>query len=300
MRFTPGSPPAGADSSPQSRMVRSLRALTVGDAFGNTIARRGIVVDYPETALPDGPWAWTDDSEMAHSIADELVEHHHIEQDSLARRFSRRHDLLRDYGPGTTLLLAEIGRGVPWRSAAGESFGGKGSWGNGAAMRVAPLGAWFADDLEVAAQQAVLAAEITHSHPDAIAGAVAVATAAGLATTGGSGVVSETFIRRVADHTPDGPVREGILATVDLTDADVVAAEVGNGSEIKATDTVPFVIWCAANHLGDMPDAFWTGVSVGGDRDTICAMVGGIVGNSATLPEDWHARCEPPPSWSKL
>ena len=45
-------------------------------------------------------------------------------------------------------------------------------------MRVAPLGAYFADDLEMVRAQAVLAAEVTHAHPEGIAGAVAVALAA--------------------------------------------------------------------------------------------------------------------------
>jgi ADP-ribosylglycohydrolase len=48
-------------------------------------------------------------------------------------------------------------------------------------MRVAPLGAYYADDLRKAAAEAVLSAEVTHTHPEGVAGAVATAVAAALA-----------------------------------------------------------------------------------------------------------------------
>jgi ADP-ribosylglycohydrolase len=52
-------------------------------------------------------------------------------------------------------------------------FGGRGSYGNGAAMRVAPLGAYLADDLKAVRENAILSAQITHIHPEGIAGAIA-------------------------------------------------------------------------------------------------------------------------------
>jgi ADP-ribosylglycohydrolase len=41
-----------------------------------------------------------------------------------------------------------------------------GSFGNGGAMQVAPLGAYFSHDIEQLCQQAMLSAEVTHSHID--------------------------------------------------------------------------------------------------------------------------------------
>ncbi|WP_210408401.1 ADP-ribosylglycohydrolase family protein, partial [Allokutzneria sp. NRRL B-24872] len=76
------------------------------------------------------------------------------------------------------VTLRRIREGEPWRTVAGEAFGGQGSRGNGAAMRVAPLGAHFADDPARAAMEAALSAEVTHPHPEGVAGAVAVALAA--------------------------------------------------------------------------------------------------------------------------
>jgi ADP-ribosylglycohydrolase len=60
-------------------------------------------------------------------------------------------------------------------------------------------------------------------------------------------------------------------------DNQTVAAELGNGSRVLASDTVPFALWCAVTHLDDFAEACWCCVEVGGDIDTTCAMVGGII-----------------------
>ena len=70
----------------------------------------------------------------------------------------------------------------------------------------------------------------------------------------------------------------------------------GNGSRITAPDTVPFALWCAARHIDDYAEAFWTTVSVGGDNDTNCAIVGGIVvlaNGREAIPEGWRTAREP-------
>jgi ADP-ribosylglycohydrolase len=58
---------------------------------------------------------------------------------------------------------------------------------------------------------------------------------------------------------------------------------------------VPFCLWCAARHLDDYVEAIWTAVGVGGDIDTICAIVGGIVALGAgreSIPVEWLASRE--------
>jgi hypothetical protein len=72
-----------------------------------------------------------------------------------------------------------------------------------------------------------------------------------------------------------------------------------NGTYVCAHDTVPLVLWCAAHQLRDYRRALWTTASALGDRDTTCAMVGGIVAcrvGHQGLPTDWLARREQLPS----
>lgn len=62
----------------------------------------------------------------------------------------------------------------------------------------------------------------------------------------------------------------------------------GNGIKMTAQDTIPFAIWCAAHNLYDFENALWKAVSVLGDRDTICAIVGGIVAQTTNeIPQNW-------------
>jgi hypothetical protein len=73
----------------------------------------------------------------------------------------------RGYGAGARRLLEDVASGGCWNTLSKQMFGGSGSRGNGAAMRVSPLGAWFADDVELTIKQAALSAEVTHTHPEA-------------------------------------------------------------------------------------------------------------------------------------
>jgi ADP-ribosylglycohydrolase len=207
-------------------------------------------------------------------------------------------DPYRNYGPSTHGVLTAIGDGESWQSVTATQFGGQGSWGNGAAMRVAPLGAWFADDLDRVVEQAALSAAVTHAHPEAAAGAIAVAVAAALAVRQ---VPAEDLLPQVAARTPDSEVASRVRQVAHRPwsrEPQWIAGEVGCGTLISAPDTVPYAIWCAARHLDDLVEALWATVSAGGDMDTTCAIVGGIVAARAGLdgiPGEWLNACEPLP-----
>src|SRR3954469_8204964 len=115
---------------------------------------------------------------MGISVLETLRRHRGIDQDHLARSFAERHDPSRGYGAAMHGLLVRFREGEPWHEAASRLFDGEGSYGNGAAMRVAPVGAYFADDVDAAVAHARRSAVVTHTHPEAVAGAIAVAAAA--------------------------------------------------------------------------------------------------------------------------
>jgi len=159
------------------RALDALEGLSVGDAFGeqffrDELAALAMIADRRE---PPGEWLWTDDTAMALSLVAVLDRHGRIEQDALAQAFGAayRHNPGRGYGLGMHRLLPRYLSGTEWRNLAATQFAGQGSFGNGAAMRVAPLGAYLAGDLEAVAEQAAASAETTHAHPEGIAGAAA-------------------------------------------------------------------------------------------------------------------------------
>lgn len=295
---------ASGAGEPFARALQSFEGLRVGDCFGEQFLRAGKA----ETARwlrdrtpPPGPWPYTDDSLMAASLLSTLAAHGGVKEESLAAYFVEQFDASRGYGRGTYTLLERLRSDGThgWREAAGTLFAGAGSLGNGAAMRVAPLGAYFAEDPGQAAYEAARSARVTHAHVEAGAGAVAVAVAAalawqsrGIAAVPPPGMLLET----VREYVDPGAVRDGLTRALDLGPGASplrAAALLGCGARATAADTVPFALWSAARSLGDYEEALWQTVSGGGDRDTTCAIVGGVVVlRAGVVPEAWKQHAE--------
>lgn len=208
----------------------------------------------------------------------------------------------RGYGAGAVVILHEIRAGLRWRQAAGTAFGGQGSCGNGAAMRVAPAGAYHAGQPRAAARQALASAEVTHAHPEGIAGAVLVAVCAACAAEArldGYRPPPADLLDRLRPYLIEGQVQRGIDRARRLLHADASVAEaaweLGNGSRVTAQDTVPFAVWVAATRLHDYPAAVTACIEAGGDVDTTAAIVGGIVAAYTGVGDPPAPPVSPPP-----
>ena len=309
------------------RARRSLDGLSVGDAFGeryfmsaelaSELIRSGQYADLPviyddellarvvaeRRAPSEKLWRFTDDTQMALSVVENLRDFGAINADELARSFSRNYDDSRNYGAAMRGLLPRL-QNEDFRVLAPQLFDGSGSFGNGAAMRVAPLGAYFADDLEAAIANARRSAEVTHAHDEGIAGAIAVAVAAALTWQNRDDELLEhDFLGEVLQHVPASEVRDGIEQSLELESeapGEIAAELLGSGYEVSAQDTVPFCLWCAAQYPDHYEEAIWLTLSGLGDRDTTCAIVGGIVAMNAQredIPAAWLAAREPLPDW---
>lgn len=285
------------------RALSSLQGLSVGDAFGEQFFRAWHLIE--ERVLPPAPWNFTDDTQMALSIVSVLRQYREINQPALAQNFARHYEPSRGYGTAMHHLLHRIGTGVPWETVSHSLFDGQGSFGNGAAMRVAPLGAYFADDLDIVVEQARRSAEVTHAHPEGMAGAIAVAVAAAQAwqLRGAPPPRRAAFLDRMLPYVPASEVQDKLRLARDIgldTSVQHAAAMLGNGSQVSAQDTVPFALWCAGQALENFVEALWLTVSAGGDIDTTCAIVGGIVSTYTGpegIPTAWLESRESLPDW---
>lgn len=282
----------------------ALDGLSVADAFGEQLLHAGPaarVIALEHRSAPVGRrWMWTDDTAMALSIVEQLAKRGGIDPAELAAAFVRRYAIEPDrgYGGGAQTLLRDIALGEAWDVAARRLFDGQGSCGNGGGMRSAPIGAYFCDDIAAVIDHAARSAAPTHAHPEGAAGAIAVAVAAARVFAGERD--PRALLESVVDNTPAGATRDGIRRAIPMIRAEhfTVAAELGNGSRVLSSDTVPFAIWCAATHLDDFVGACWSCVEVGGDIDTTCAMAGGIIVGAtglAGIPDAWMASREPLP-----
>ncbi len=287
------------------RALLSLDGLSVGDSFGECffgnpgVAERRIEHRDP----PPAPWAFTDDTTMALSIVRCIKRYGHIEREALAASFAQEYarDPKRGYGGTAHGILQAIGSGTHWREAAGRVFNGEGSCGNGGAMRAAPIGAYFAGDLDRVVAEAKASAEVTHAHPDGQTGAIAIALAAAwmVRETDHAKKPGMDLVEFVLEHLPETDTYYRLKRALELPihlSPQTVAQRLGNGMQVIASDTVPFCLWCAARHRDNFQNALWSTASVYGDIDTNCAIVGGIVALSAgreSIPPEWLKAREP-------
>lgn len=293
----------------------SLEGLTIGDCFGETFfpgfagfADKTLdldeLIERRQLAVTD--WFWTDDSQMAFSVYKTLKIFGEIEQTALAHGFADRYETGRGYGSGMHELMRRFRAGENWHTAAPAMFEGQGSWGNGSAMRVAPVGAYFADDLKRVCEEAEKSAVVTHAHDEAIVGAQAVALAVAFAwrfSQTGRRPSRAEFIDAVLPFLAPSETTSKIRRARDLNPGIATrnaAAVLGNGIQISCPDTVPFCLFAAGEFLDDYEQALWQTVSALGDRDTTCAIVGGIVVMYAgieSIPAAWLEKREPVPAW---
>ena len=133
-----------------------------------------------------------------------------------------------------------------------------GSWGNGAAMRVSPCG-FAARTLEEAEAMAKAVTEVTHSHPEGLRGAGAVAAAVYLARTGES---KEAIRAYIEEHYYRIGFRLGDIRASYTFD-------------VSCRGSVPQALEAFFEADG-FEDAIRNAISIGGDSDTIAAITGGV------------------------
>lgn len=284
---------------------KALKGTSIGDAFGESFfgEKRVILEHLERKTIPPTSWDFTDDTIMSLAVFEQLEKNQTIIQDELAQAFSKNHqlDLYRGYGATARTILRDIHEGKDWKTVAAAVFEGMGSMGNGAAMRVCPIGAYYYDDLEKVKELATRSAKVTHTHLEGVTGAIAVAIATAIATEikiKKQVLTPNEFIKKVMTFLPASDTASKINKSVSVPfsyTAETITSILGNGTKIMAVDTVPFSIWCAAHTLGDFENSLWKAVSVLGDRDTICAIVGGITIMSAsekTIPMEWSTSVE--------
>ncbi len=287
------------------RAAVALLGLAVGDGLGGfcEFSHGTGPAWVRERRVPQVEWHWTDDTHTAISIMSILARYGSIDQAALAQLLAERYERSRGYGMSTRAVLKGIRSGEDWSSAAQRVFGGAGSLGNGSASRVPPLGAFFAADLERVVYEAQLSSAVTHAHPEAPAGASAVALAAAQACHWSTlRDTTDHFLDAIIPFVPHSLVRERLEQARQLAADTVVGAAamvLGNGQRPTAPETVPFALWCAAQHLDDYEEAIWAALEGQGDTDTVAAIVGGVVVLNigvVGIPERWQQLVEPLPS----
>lgn len=277
-----------ARQSPAARARGALLGTFVGDALGMPFegaAPEAVPERVDMVAARGGRGTYTDDTQMMIALAESLLEQGQIDDEHLARAFQYAYDPKRGYGGGTQRVLALWAAGTPVSAAAGQIFDGRGSRGNGAAMRVAPVAVCFAHDPDRLCDQAARSARVTHAHPVGVDAAVVQAAAIGAAFRVDD--VLETAV--AAAQTQE--MEDGLRAVGDWLTATGAADEAHRGLESSsdARQSVCAAIYAAVAHPS-FEQAVSFAVGLGGDTDTVAAMTGAIVGardGDGSIPTRW-------------
>ncbi|NWQ60680.1 ARHL2 glycohydrolase, partial [Neopipo cinnamomea] len=330
-----------------SRFRGCLAGALLGDCLGAVFEGRSIVElpellgflrglesDAPEEegeeaagSAPGESLPYTDDTAMSRSVVQSLLARGEFDEVDMAKRFAEEYkkEPNRGYGMAVVNVFKKLlsPKCSDVFEPARAQFNGKGSYGNGGAMRVAAIPLVYADTQDVK-KFAKLSAELTHANSLGYNGAILQALAVHLALQGG--LSRETFLEQLISHMEHVEADDKSLSdarAVEFEDfpfsrrlkkikeflefgrvhKEDVLFELGNG--IAALRSVPTAIYSFLRCMDTDPDipkrynalqrTIIYCISLGGDTDTIATMAGAIAGayyGVEQVPPSWELSCE--------
>ncbi len=199
-------------------------------------------------------------------------------------------------GIGMATLRASV---KLWLGSTPQNAGVR-SAGNGPAMRAPIIGLYALDNPELLKEFLIRSTMLTHNDTRALDGAYLVAIATRQACLhAGSRVDPEDFLVLAPQHVSDEQLLKHVGLAVSCArakqgpEAFLDALKLDKGVTGYINHTVPAAIYCWFRHPHDFRAAIETAVRLGGDTDTVAAVVGGIMGASlgpGAIPETWTRR----------
>jgi poly(ADP-ribose) glycohydrolase ARH3 len=277
----------------------------VGSALGDAIGELAFkchekehlcdVIDQVEELV------YTDDTAMAMGLAVSMIQKRGIDQQHLGEIFSQNffQEPWRGYASGPPTLFSIVrDTGIPYVQAAKSLFGGRGSMGNGGAMRIVPLGLFYHGS-EHLYEMASASAEVTHAHPVGKDGAAveAWAIAHAVRLDPRRQFPLEAFTQGVISFARTPEIRDKMRLIQTLLDKEMppkIAADT-LGRSVLVEESVPFAIYSFLRHPRSFEDCLFCAILNGGDRDTLgamaCAVSGAYLGIDA-IPVSWRDKLE--------
>jgi ADP-ribosyl-[dinitrogen reductase] hydrolase len=287
----------------QDRFTGCLLGVAVGDAMGQPIEafpperlqrEFGEIRDFmpgdPRLPLPLGPGQWTDDTQMTLDVLKSIIRQGKVDPEDIAREFLQDHEQegIRFSGFTIKYSLLRLKNGASWMESG---LGDEQTQANGAAMRVAPIGLFDALHLDRLPGDVRVASIITHKHPEAVVGALAVAymmARAAANTLNPESILHETleFIgpSKVADN-----LRLAGQCLKDGTPVETAMKKLGTTGYI--VHTAAAAVYCFLQSPDDLERTVINAVMGGNDADTIASIAGGISGaynGEGAIPTRWR------------
>ncbi|XP_050047972.1 ADP-ribosylhydrolase ARH3-like isoform X2 [Dermacentor andersoni] len=291
------------DVLPTSQLPRFLWRIRRKLVKADDMAGRRFTVD-PDHEF-GGYYKFTDDTAMTHTLAESLLDCGGFDPTVVARRFTedfyQNGEVKHEYGPKVKRVFAALAK-EKYEDVYGpakEQFDGTGSYGNGAAMRVAPVSLYYYGDEKRAVQVAQNQGKLTHAHQLGYNAAALVCLAVQLALS--LDPSKKLDVGRFLDtlklkmekiepkqcrfYTEKLVIIKKMLNGYEDAPPERVAAILGN--EMTADRSVPAALYAFLRGTRPLTGcktsngfirALFFAISMGGDADTIGTMTGSIAG----------------------
>lgn len=305
----------------EDRCIGALLGCACGDILGANVefrSRQEIIMEQGRLRdFMSGPrhplGVFTDDTEMTLAVAVNLNHRGGIWAKSCADSYATFYGShpRRAYGPSTTKIMEALLYGADYLKT-GKSVIPDGSFANGGAMRIAPIGLAYRNASRETLYKAVrLALLPTHVHPEGIDGAfiqaLAVAQLCKWDLREGF-ITKENLLYVLLEAVRTERMRKRLLSVGQALkehwhDSKFLSEtcepnEYGDTFQIHAADAVASCLWAFLNNVNRPEQAIIHAVSLGGDTDTIGAMTGALAGSlhgASFLPSRWLEAMENEP-----
>ncbi|ESO94966.1 hypothetical protein LOTGIDRAFT_117396 [Lottia gigantea] len=276
-----------------------------------------------------GEYIYTDDTAMARSVAESLIDNKGFNAKDMAKRFSEEYmrEPRRGYGGNviTVFKLLQDPQLEDVFEPARRQFDGQGSFGNGGAMRIVPAPLFsYNKDIEFLQNLTRQITEITHSHYQAIQGTILESLAIYIALHTDNTIPLDTdhYLQQLKKHMNtleeeglaqeseknDKPYCYKLDKMKEYLEQEEVSIDELNevlGNDVSALGSVPAAIYSFLRSSKPFTDELEDrngfektiiyAISMKGDTDTIASMAGAIAGayyGIKSIPDSWQHSCE--------
>lgn len=285
----------------QSKFLGCMVGSALGDAIGEMAFRCRDEADLLATVARTEQLIYTDDTAMALGLAQSIIQAGEVDEQHLGDTFRANYlrEPWRGYasGPPTIFYLVDKWQ-IPYNEVARTLFDGQGSFGNGAAMRIAPLGLFYHDAPELY-EHAHASASVTHTHPIGVDGAAvqAWAVAQAVSLSPQEPFPLAEFSLGLIDFARTEEIRDKMTLLRDLVNDKAPPSFAADwlGQGVAVHESLVFALYAFLRYPKSFEACLSCAVLHGGDRDTLgamaCAVSGAYLGIEA-IPSGWRARLE--------
>ncbi len=301
----------------RDRVRGALLGTAVGDALGMPVEGfshqnirtyyRGIKAYRDDEKRQDlRAGQWTDDTQMTFALARALAAFENLEEvaNHLVDTYLALRPHARRWGSTTHAAVDRLASGVHWRLSGVDEHPT-----NGAAMRAAPLGVWWyltGPSRDAAAAFILDLLGITHRHPEALVAGYGQAAAVRMSLTETpetlkpvrflQNLLEEVYwVETLLDDQERACSRRLEMLATRMREFPLDLRDACEGVTVRASSSWPFALIMFLRNPQLIEATLLSAINVGGDTDTVGAMVGSLLGSLhgwKAFPAPWKEGLE--------